>query len=471
MLVAASTLVGLWLRPTTYVTPYLLFFPAVMISAGLCGFRAGLLATVLSAGLADYFFVPPLYTLLGSRADVLRAIYFCLSFAFICWLIEQRHSRSEREHRESLNEFRLLFREFMDHMPGRAYLKDTAGRYLYFTEHGQTELAPANNAVGRTDVEIFPDAVAREIVRQDREVLAHGKAAQFVMEAPAASGDQRCWLVIKFPFTDRTGRRLLGGMSLDITEQKRAEAALLKSEKLASAGRLAATIAHEINNPLNVISNALFLIGKCPTLAPKLREYVQQADREVQRITQIARHTLGFHRGNAAPATLQATALVNEALELLERKLQQKGITLRKQYAEGSTVSGYVGELRQVICNLVANSTDAVGQGGTITLRISPARLPSDGRAAVRITIADNGSGIPREVLPHVFEPFFTTKEDVGTGLGLWVSKQIVEKHGGSLRVRSSSGGKNNGTAVSMLLPSQQAEPSQAQPTAHRHSA
>ena len=460
IVVGLSTVVSLWLRPTSYVTPYLFFYPAILISTGLFGFRSGLFATFLSAVVANYFLLAPYYTLFGTREDVLRGFFFCSSFALVCWLIEQRQFRSDREHEESLKEAQLLFREFMEHMPGRAYLKDTAGRYVYFTERGQPALAPARDPIGKTDQDIFPEEVAREIGEQDQEVLAHGQAAQFVMQAPAIDGGQCWWLVIKFPFVDRTGRRLLGGISLDITEQKLAEEALLKSEKLASVGRLATTIAHEINNPLSVISNALYLIETNAQLAPNLRGYLRQAEREVQRISQIASHTLGFHRGNTAPTTVQAATLVDEALELLDRKLQQKDITVVKQYAEGAIVTGYLGELRQIVCNLVANSTDAVNPGGTITLRIS--RLARRCGHAVRITIADNGGGIPREVLPHVFEPFFTTKKDTGTGLGLWVTQQIAKQHGGSVRVRSNSGGDKTGTVVSVVLPSERSSSSQS---------
>jgi two-component system NtrC family sensor kinase len=233
---------------------------------------------------------------------------------------------------------------------------------------------------------------------------------------------------------------------------KKAEAALIGSEKLASAGRMAAVLAHEINNPLAAVMNLLFLAQtSADTLGP-VRQYLNMADGELKRIAHITRQTLGFYRESIAPTTFRVVILIDSVIDLLQAKIVSTQAMVEKKCDDLLQMTASFGELRQVISNLMLNSLDALGEGGRITLRASISRDPLNGTARIRITIADNGHGIDAAVLPRIFEPFFTTKGSIGNGLGLWVCKQIIEKHSGTISVRSRTR-EGHGTTFSMLLP------------------
>jgi signal transduction histidine kinase len=178
-------------------------------------------------------------------------------------------------------------------------------------------------------------------------------------------------------------------------------------------------------------------------------------EKEVHRISAIAQQTLGFVREGSTPARLNVAEILDDVTQLYSNKLQNRHIQIRKEYIAQAEVQGFPGELRQLFSNLIINAADAMANGGTLYLRISPAHQPSNGhKDGIRVTIADNGSGIPPSVVANIFEPFFTTKKDLGTGLGLWLSQGIVEKHGGSIRVRSCVDPHRSGTVFSVFLPS-----------------
>lgn len=240
---------------------------------------------------------------------------------------------------------------------------------------------------------------------------------------------------------------------LDITERKRAEEALLRSEKLASVGRMAAVVAHEINNPLEAVTNLLYLIGANKELPESARQFLLTAEDELMRIAHITRQSLGFYRESNAPARTSINALLESAVDLLKKKVQTKQAVIEKQWDGDIEIMAVAGELRQVFSNLLANSLDAIGDGGTVKLRISVGNAPINGRRSIRVTVADNGQGIAGPARSHIFEPFYTTKGTTGTGLGLWVSKQVIEKHGGTIRVRSCTSGARQGTTFSLVLP------------------
>jgi signal transduction histidine kinase len=236
-------------------------------------------------------------------------------------------------------------------------------------------------------------------------------------------------------------------MLRDITERKRTEAALLQSEKLASIGRMAAAIAHEINNPLAAVMNLLFLANQTSGLPESARQLLETADAELRRIAHIARQSLGFYRESNAPAPTSVTEVLDSVFDLLKNRLKAKHASVEKQWKGNMQITAVRGELRQVFSNLVSNSLDAIDERGMIKVRVA------SGRQRVRVTVTDNGKGIAPSTLPHIFEPFYTTKDTVGTGLGLWVSQQIIEKHGGKIRVRSRLDGLRRGTTFSVVLP------------------
>ncbi len=230
-----------------------------------------------------------------------------------------------------------------------------------------------------------------------------------------------------------------------------AREALIHSEKLASLGRMAASIAHEINNPLAAVMNLLFLAQNHPNCPPSIRQDLCKAESELQRVTHITRQVLGSYRNCSSPGPVSVSAVVEEALCLFETRIMAKGVKVEKQYCEKDHIISVAGDLRQVFSNLICNSLDAVADGGTIKLRV--ATYATNHRRIARITIADNGAGIGPAELPRIFEPLFTTKESVGTGLGLWACKQLVGKHHGSIRFRSSTGVEHRGTTFVIELP------------------
>jgi two-component system NtrC family sensor kinase len=233
---------------------------------------------------------------------------------------------------------------------------------------------------------------------------------------------------------------------------KKAEEALIGSEKLASAGRMAAVLAHEINNPLAAVMNLLFLAQSSADIPVPVRQYLEMADGELKRIAHITRQTLGFYRESTAPTTFHVITLIDSVIDLLQAKIVSTQVTVEKECDDLLQITASFGELRQVISNLMLNSLDALGKGGKVTLRASTSRDPLNGSARIRITLADSGQGIDAAVLPRIFEPFFTTKGSIGNGLGLWVCKQIIEKHSGTIKVRSRTS-DGHGTTFSMVLP------------------
>jgi two-component system NtrC family sensor kinase len=233
---------------------------------------------------------------------------------------------------------------------------------------------------------------------------------------------------------------------------KKAEEALIGSEKLASAGRMAAVLAHEINNPLAAVMNLLFLAQTSADTPGSVRQYLEMADGELKRIAHITRQTLGFYRETTAPTTFRVVTLLDSVIDLLQAKIVSTQVTVEKECNDLLQITASFGELRQVISNLMLNSLDALGEGGRVTLRASISRDPLNGSARIRITLADSGQGIDAAVLPRIFEPFFTTKGSIGNGLGLWVCKQIIEKHSGTIKVRSRTK-DGHGTTFSMVLP------------------
>jgi C4-dicarboxylate-specific signal transduction histidine kinase len=236
---------------------------------------------------------------------------------------------------------------------------------------------------------------------------------------------------------------------------RKAEKALLQSEKLAVAGRLAASIAHEINNPLESVTNLLFLIETSSNME-ETKIYAATAADELARVTEIAIHTLKFFRQLSKPTSIYLTDLVDSALVLYQGRLVSACVTVQKDFRACPPITAMAGELRQVVVNMVGNALDAMQGGGTLNIRIDRGREYSNGsRSGMRLTIGDSGSGISPEIKSRLFEPFVSTKGDTGTGLGLWVSAEIIRKHGGTIRFKSSSLPPATGTVFSIFLPAQ----------------
>jgi signal transduction histidine kinase len=235
-------------------------------------------------------------------------------------------------------------------------------------------------------------------------------------------------------------------------QYERSQEALRRSEKLAVTGRLAASIAHEINNPLEAVVNLLYLM-RSESSREQLERYLEEAERELARVTEITTQTLRFYREPNKPTQTELANVLESVLVLYQSRLAAANIFVEREIRESFfTVLSSPGELRQVVANIIGNSIDSMRYGGRLCIRISR-ETAAHGAAAVRLTIADTGSGIPAHLLPKIFEPFITTKGETGTGLGLWVTTEIVKKNGWKMQVRSSQRPGRSGTTFSLCMP------------------
>lgn len=258
------------------------------------------------------------------------------------------------------------------------------------------------------------------------------------------------------PVRDAQGK-VFGASTIarDITQTKMAEEALRNSERLAVAGRMAATVAHEINNPLETVTNVLYLLSRNATLDEGARKYLKIADEELRRIAQITRSTLGLYRErDTKPGAVNLSEMIDNLLMFYQRQVQSLGVKVEKRFDSVGRVVGVSGELRQVIANLLANAIDALSVAGTaLKMHVyESADWRNLSKRGIRVVVADDGPGINSETQVNLFRPFYTTKGQKGTGLGLWVSRGIVTKHGGTIRLRSRTGTRH-GTCFAVFLP------------------
>ena len=237
-------------------------------------------------------------------------------------------------------------------------------------------------------------------------------------------------------------------------ELERLRHLLIENQRLITTGRLAASIAHEINNPLEAVTNLLYLLRSESGLTPQGRGFLVMAQSELNRVAQISKQALNFNRETEHPVRVEPCGLLEEVLGLYTRRAQEKRIQIRREYRSESTITAFPGEVRQVFSNLIANAIEATARGGRIRVRVRQTRLWSDaGQQGLRITVADTGSGIPAQVRRRLGEPFFTTKGQKGTGIGLWLSQTILRRYGGNLQLWSSTLEEHHGTVFSVFLP------------------
>jgi signal transduction histidine kinase len=254
-----------------------------------------------------------------------------------------------------------------------------------------------------------------------------------------------------FLYADNGNPLHMIGINVDINERRLTEEALIRSEKLAIVGRLAASIAHEINNPLESVTNLIYLARHSGPA--EAQSYLEQADIELRRVALIANQTLRFHRQSSNPTSVKLKSLFEGVLALHQGRLTNARVRVKKDFREDNQIVCFENEIRQVLSNLIGNAIDALPSGGTLSLRSYRRTDALSGRPGVAIVVADNGTGMPPFVVEKLFEPFFSTKGFNGTGLGLWISQEIIQRHGGRLRVRSSQRYPFRGTLFSLFLP------------------
>lgn len=247
----------------------------------------------------------------------------------------------------------------------------------------------------------------------------------------------------------QVGSILLVANALNKAEERRenAEIALRRGEKLAATGRFAATIAHEMNNPLAAVVNLIYLAQSSPDVGSSARPLLEAAQQELKRVAHISRQTLAFYKDNASADDFDVAGLLNDILFIMQAKIRNKSLVIETRFADCS-IHGVKGEVRQVVSNLISNAIDASHDGGIILLRAAPC---SD--SMVCIEVSDSGPGISAGDLKKLYQPFFTTKADVGNGLGLWVSKNLVEKNAGTITVTTSTAHDKSGTTFMVNLP------------------
>ena len=360
---------------------------------------------------------------------------------------------AQREAEEILRQEKLLLARLFDQAPafmawmsGPTHIFEMANP-LYLELVGNREL------IGRPMAEAIPESESQGYLASLDRVYRTGKpyravaAPVDVARHPGEPLERRFLTFVYQPMREADGS-ISGVIALgvDVTDTVRAEQALRQNEKLAAVGRLAASIAHEINNPLEAITNLLFLIQCDDSVSESCRHLIELAQGELARVTQIATQTLRFYRQNTKPARIDTVTILDSVCDLYRRRIQNTEVRLERRDKAVAPVTVLDGELRQILANLVGNALEATLPKGRILLRQRNATDWRNGRKGVVFTVADNGRGMSKDVLRRIFEPFFSTKGETGTGLGLWISQGIAEKHGGWIRVRSSDHPPRTGT-------------------------
>jgi PAS domain S-box-containing protein len=448
-LLSVAAAIGLWsLSSLMHQDPFVIFMLGVVFTARFLGFGPAVFGTALSVVAIDYFAFSPHFSMGIQGPDIARLIIFVIISLLAASLARQK-SRAEVRADQTLEQMAAIVESSDD-----AIYSATRDGIITSWNHGAEQLYGyrAEEMLGQPVLVTVPPERTHE-TRSHFERLNRGESIEsYQTERKKKDGSLVTILLSVSPLRNRKGN-VVGASAIarDISAQLHAEQALQRNEKLATAGRLIAAIAHEINNPLEALTNLLYLARKDATRAD---QHLEMAEREVQRIADIAQQTLGFVREVSEPRALNVSSTLDEVVQLYSAKLMTKRIEVQKEFRNGCEIRGFAGELRQLFVNLIANAVDAMPEGGRLRLRVAAGHEYSgDYRPGVRIIFADNGTGIAPQDRPRLFEPFYTTKKELGTGLGLWLSEGIVRKHRGRIQVRSCAQPGRSGTVFSLFLP------------------
>jgi signal transduction histidine kinase len=306
--------------------------------------------------------------------------------------------------------------------------------------------------IGQSILRLIPPELHHEEDEILRKLRAGEKIEHYETTRLSKSGEILDVSVTISPIRNGRGE-IIGASKIarDISDRKKMEKILVQSEKLAATGRMAAAIAHEINNPLASVMNLIFLARQGHQTREAVQNYLATAESELERVSHIARQTLGYYRDTGSPTEVYLHDLMDNVLSVYRSKLLVHNIRVETKFNDLRKMRVRGGEIIQVFSNLVSNAIDSMPNGGVLSISISRTmKLDGD---SVQTIISDTGCGISREYLSKVFEPFFTTKGNLGTGIGLWVAKQLVERHGGQISISSTAATSESGTIVTIYLP------------------
>ena len=362
---------------------------------------------------------------------------------------------------EQVRQSQRTLSELVEHAPFGMFIVDSRFHIAQMNAGSQTgTFQNVRPVLGRDLGEamriLWPEPTASEVIDAFRHTLETGEpyySRDFIKpRRDVGNVESYEWELHRMLLPD--GQYGVVCYYFDSTRLRQVEQQLLKTERMVAAGQLAASLAHEINNPLTSVMNILYILAHRPGLDEETSRWATIAETELNRVSRIVKQSLSYYRADAAPKKLELSSVLEDSVQIFGDRFKRQGIEIVKRIQPGASIVGFPDEVRQVIDNLLLNAAEATPSNGRLAISLRKSRDWSDhNRKGVRLTIADTGCGIPKEHLPSIFQPFFTTKAEKGTGLGLWVVRGIVARHGGRIRIRSASQGKKTGTVISILWP------------------
>ena len=401
-------------------------------------------------------------THLASVETTILSTYFSNALAMLALVILGyfilRESRLRERHVRLLEDREDWFRMTLTSLGDAVIATDQNGKVTFLNPVAERLIGTTNSqAYGQAIATVFPifnEATHKQVENPVVKVIAEGRIVGLANHTVLRDRDGNMIPIedSAAPLRDADGK-LVGVVLVfrDASLERQTQEVLRKTEKLAAAARLSATIAHEINNPLEAIGNLIYLAKGEEGISATAREHLRMAEDELERVSHITRQTLGFYRESKLPELIDLPSLVESVLRIHSNKFMTKNIAVLRNFHECPPIHGLAGELKQVMANLISNAADAVAIGGTIWVGLECVDAV-DGRN-VRLTVEDDGPGITEKNRARIFEPFFTTKKDVGTGLGLWVSREIVDRHGGTISMTSRPSLGASGSVFHVHLP------------------